>query len=148
MLVPPGESVQRTCGEEAAVSAMGERFLILEETADALDVIDPELAVQFRLVNGLPRQPREELSAALAVSGPETSTSLPNRHEIRMDVGTAQISSGCSCGEWTSAVAWDEVDTMVIRIREHLGSVPASTEDGITETVSPNAPSGAEQQVG
>ena len=36
------------------MSAMGERFLILEETADALDVMDPELARQFRLVNGLP----------------------------------------------------------------------------------------------
>ena len=40
------------------MSAMGERFLILEETADALDVIDPELATKFRLVNGLPGPPQ------------------------------------------------------------------------------------------
>ena len=46
MLGSPGQSpVRTTSAEEAAMSAMGERFLLLEETADALDVIDPELAV-------------------------------------------------------------------------------------------------------
>ena len=44
------------------MSAMGERFLILEETADALDVIDPELATKFRVVNGLPVQPGDGVS--------------------------------------------------------------------------------------
>ncbi len=116
------------------MSAMGEQFLILEETADALDVIDPELAVQFRLVNGLPRQPRQELLGASAAPEPEATSAATPHHEIRMDVGDRQIRSDCSCGAWTSVVAWDEIDTIVTQIREHLGSVQASTGDGITAT--------------
>lgn len=42
--------------EEAPMSAMGEQFLILEETAEALQSFDPELAKQFRIVNGLPNR--------------------------------------------------------------------------------------------
>ncbi len=132
-----------TWGEEAVVSAMGERFLILEETADALDVIDPELAVQFRLVNGLPGP--DERSESLGARPPEPSTTPPKPHEIRMDVGADQITSDCSCGTWTSAVDGDDIDTMVIQIRQHLGSVHASSEDGI---LAAGPPTGAQTQVG
>ena len=46
------------------MSAMGDRLLLLEDTADALDAIDPELANQFRLVNGLPDGYLEALTRA------------------------------------------------------------------------------------
>ena len=39
-------------------------------------------------------------------------------------------------------------DTMVSQIREHLGSVQASTEDGIEATGSPMATTGVEKRVG
>ena len=135
------------------MSAMGERFLILEETADALDVIDPELAVQFRVVNGLPRQPRDELSTGPGPTGPSSSElkrapAPPKHHEIRMDVGDHHIQSVCSCGEWTSAVGWDEIDDMVARIRDHVGAVGVSSPDGITATEPSVSASGAEKRVG
>ena len=148
MLGVPGQRYRKTCGEEAAVSAMGERFLILEETADALDVIDPELAVQFRLVNGLPGGPRDVLPESFDAPELETSATPPKPHEIRMDVGARQITSDCSCGAWASAVDWDDIDTMVIKIREHLGSVQASSGDGIQATGSPNSQTGVEEQAG
>jgi hypothetical protein len=126
---------------------MGERFLILEETADALDVIDPELAVQFRLVNGLPAPQREALPGS--VDAPQLERSSPSvSHEIRMDVGARQIASDCSCGAWSSAVDWDDIDSLVIEIRGHLGSVQASSEDGIVATGSPSAATGVEKRVG
>jgi len=130
------------------VGAMGERFLILEETADALDVIDPELAVHFRKVNGLPRQAFDELPVGLGAPDPAASMGPPDRHEIRMDVGDRHIRSDCSCGAWTSVVEWDEIDTMVMQVREHLGSVQASTEDGIKEAASPVGPSAVAKRVG
>ncbi len=133
------------------MSAMGERLLILEETADALDVIDPELAVHFRVVNGLPRDPSKEMAAVepgSARSGP--SQGPPRRHEMRMDVGEYRIRTECSCGEWASAVDWDEIDEMVVRIREHVGSAPASTApgEGIPAVGSPSRPVVAEKRVG
>lgn len=131
--------------KEAAVSAMGERFLILEETADALDVIDPELAVQFRVVNGLPRRPREEMAAGGSAPELKASVSPPKRHEIRMDVGDHHVRSDCTCGEWTSEVDWDGIDTMVVQIREHLGSVHATSDDGVTTTA---ASTRSEKRVG
>jgi hypothetical protein len=105
------------------MSAMGERFLILEETADALDVIDPELAVHFRTVNGLQRvAPEELLPGAAALSEP---SAVASHHEIRMDVGDDHIRSDCSCGAWSYTVGWDEIDVMVAQVREHVGSARA-----------------------
>jgi hypothetical protein len=109
---------------------MGERFLILEETADALDVIDPELAVQFRVVNGLPA--REEMAVGANAPASAEPMSPASRHEIRMDVGDLQIRCACACGAWLSAVDWDDIDTMVAQIRGHLGSVRGTSDDGIT----------------
>jgi len=134
--------------KEAAVSAMGERFLILEETADALDVIDPELAAQFRMVNGLPRQAAEEPVTRPGAPELRASQGLPKRHEIRMDVGDQQIRTDCTCGEWSSAVKWDEIDTMVVQIREHLGSVYATSGDGITTPTASISPTVSEKRVG
>lgn len=130
------------------MSAMGERFLILEETADALDVIDPELAAQFRVVNGLPKQPQEELSRPLGPVGSTAPGGPPRHHEIRMDVAGHRINSDCSCGEWASSVQWDDIDTMVLSVRHHLGSLQASTADGIGATGSPVSSTGAEKRVG
>jgi hypothetical protein len=127
---------------------MGERFLILEETADALDVIDPELAVQFRAVNGLPRQPREDTATGPSAAELDAPMGTPRRHEIRMDVGDQQIRTDCTCGEWSSAVEWDEIDTMVVEIREHLGSVHAISHDGIAATPSSLSPTVTEKRVG
>ncbi len=135
------------------MSAMGERLLILEETADALDVIDPELAVQFRLVNGLPRDPSKELpsglrSAQLRSAHPESSVGPLGHHEMRMDVGEYQIGAECSCGEWACAFDWDEIDEMVVRIRGHVGSMPASTGDGIPAVGSETPPAAVEKWAG
>ncbi len=130
------------------MSAMGERFLILEETADALDIIDPELAVQFRVVNGLPKQPREEMPVGPGAPELPPPSDPPRRHEIRMDVGDQQIRSDCSCGAWASAVDWDQIDTMVVQIRRHLGSVQASTQDGIMAAGLPASPTAEENAVG
>lgn len=130
------------------MSAMGERLLILEETADALDVIDPELAVHFRVVNGLPRDPRKELPARSRSARTEPPARPPKLHEMRMEVGEYQIRTECSCGEWNDAVAWDEIDEMVNRIRDHIGSAPSSTGDGIWAVDSSTSPAAAEKRVG
>jgi hypothetical protein len=129
------------------VSAMGERFLILEETADAFDVIDPEMAVQFRVANGLPTQPRE-VTAELTAPELIGSMSPAKRHEIRMDVGEHQIRCDCTCGAWHSAVDWDEIDTMVAQIRRHLGSVHATSDDGITAAATSVSPTDSEKRAG
>ncbi len=130
------------------MSAMGERFLILEETADALDVIDPELAVQFRMVNGLPKPAPVEQAPGPGAPELEVSPGPPKRHEIRMDVGDRQIRTDCACGEWSSVVEWDEIDTMVVQIREHLGSVYATSDDGITAPNASDSPTVTEKRVG
>ena len=124
------------------MSAMGERFLILEETADALDVIDPDLAVQFRVVNGLPDRPQAETAAGLP--GPERPT---NRHEIRMDVGDRQIRCDCTCGTWHAEVDLVEIDTMVAQVRGHLGSVHATSDDGIPAAAT-STPAASERRAG
>jgi hypothetical protein len=134
--------------KEAPVSAMGERFLILEETAEALDVIDPELAVQFRVVNGLPGQPREEMEAGPTAPELMGSMSLAESHEIRMDVGDHQIRCDCTCGAWHCEVDWDEIDTMVAQIRGHLGSMRATSDDGITAAAPSVSPTICENLVG
>ena len=102
------------------MSAMGERFLLLEETADALDVIDPELARQFRLVNGLP-------FAGLGVAWPGQSSSIPpggvaTGHAASIDEGPDGIRVACSCGDWHAEVGWDEIDELVVAARAHFGS--------------------------
>ena len=130
------------------MSAMGERFLILEETADALDVIDPELATKFRVVNGLPFQPREELADGSTPAESKGSGRTATSHEIRMDVGDSQILCDCTCEAWSSAFDWDEIDTMVVQIREHLGAVRATSGDGITATPAPVSPRLYEKRVG
>jgi len=130
------------------VSAMGERFLILEETADALDVIDPELATKFRVVNGLPIEPREELAEGSTPPEFEGWERPVTSHEIRMDVGDRQIRCDCTCETWSSAFDWDEIDTMVVQIREHLGAVRATSGDGIAATPAPASPRLSEKRVG
>jgi hypothetical protein len=110
---------------------MGERFLILEHTADALEVIDPELASHFRVVNGLPNPASHQVQAEPIASLPEPSGGLPQQHDIRMDVGEHRILADCSCGGWTSEVGWDEIDQLVTRVRDHVGPGLGSTEHGI-----------------
>ena len=130
------------------MSAMGERFLILEETADALDVIDPELATKFRVVNGLPIEPREEMAGGPAPAEFMGSECPATDHEIRMDVGDRQIRCECTCEAWGSAFDWDEIDTMVVQIRAHLGAVRATSGDGITATPALVSPRLSEKRVG
>jgi hypothetical protein len=108
------------------MSAMGERFLILEETADALDVMDPELARQFRLVNGLPGLPTNEVASGQ--EPPASSEALPRQHRIHMDDDADGILVECSCGDWSAAVGWDEIDELVAAVREHL-----ATQDTLDE---------------
>jgi hypothetical protein len=100
------------------MSAMGERFLLLEETADALDVIDPELARQFRLVNGLP-------FAALGVGGPQRFDppfGVATGHAASIEEGPDGIRVACSCGDWHAEVGWDEIDDLVVAARAHFGT--------------------------
>ena len=100
------------------MSAMGERFLLLEETADALDVIDPELARQFRLVNGLP-------FAALGVGGPERFDppfGVATGHAASIEEGPDGIRVACSCGDWHAEVGWDQIDDLVVAARAHFGT--------------------------
>jgi hypothetical protein len=110
------------------VSRMGERFLVLEETAVELDGIDPELGNRFRMANGLPDPGPSPVGRSGASLEPTTSAD----HEIRMVVGDDDVRAECRCGHWSSAVDWDRIDTMVIRIRDHLGTDAATSDDGIT----------------
>jgi hypothetical protein len=130
------------------VSAMGERFLILEDTADALDVIDPELAVHFRTVNGLPKRARDEMTDWSIGAAPEPPVAPSRHHEIRMDVGDDHIRSDCSCGEWSNSVGWDEIDVMVAHVRDHVGSAQASSGNGIATRTPSTSPAAADKRVG
>ena len=130
------------------MSAMGERFLMLEETADALDVFDPELATHFRMVNGLPRWSRDERPVGSDPTDLELPATPFGHHEIWMDVGDTHIRSVCSCGEWSDSVGWDEIDTMVVHVREHVGPGRASSGDGIAEADSSESGPGAGTRVG
>ncbi|MGD0312139.1 MAG: hypothetical protein ABSC90_06735 [Acidimicrobiales bacterium] len=122
------------------MSAMGERFLILEETADALDVMDPDLARQFRFVNGLHLRPEE----VLAETEPRLSSGpLPRQHRIRMDEDVDGILVECSCGDWSTAVGWDGIDELVIAVRDHLAAQDTLDEAvliGGNASVAPEAP--------
>lgn len=100
------------------MSAMGERFLLLEETADALDVIDPELARQFRLVNGLP------FAGSAGVASPELigpSWLGTTAHAASIEEGPDGIRVACSCGGWRAEVGWDEIEDLVVAARAHFG---------------------------
>ena len=125
---------------------MGDRFLILEDTAEALAEIDPDLATRFRVVNGLPQQAG---AGARSIDPDATGPMDPaTRHEIRMDVGDRQIQCDCICGVWSSVVDWDEIDQMVVQIREHLGPVDAMTRDGITATSTSFSATTSEKRAG
>ena len=128
------------------MSAMGDRFLILEDTAEALAEIDADLATRFRVVNGLPQHAGAGApSAGHRAEGPMDPAT---RHEIRMDVGDRQVHCDCICGTWSSVVDWDEIDQMVVQIREHLGPVDAMTRDGITATSTSFSATTSEKRAG
>lgn len=126
------------------MSRMGERFLVLEETAVGLDGIDPELGNRFRIANGLPG-PSSPAAGGAASPGSPTSAGPAEGHEIRMVVGDQDVRAECTCGHWSSEVDWDGIDTMVIRIRGHLGSNDATSNDGITAKAPPGL---SERRVG
>jgi len=127
------------------VSKMGERFLVLEETAVELDGIDPQLGNQFRITNGLPQAAPSEAAGTGASLGSTSSAGPPEGHEIRMAVGDQDVRAECSCGQFASEVDWDGIDTLVVRIREHLGSDEATSDDGIPAKVPSRLP---ERKVG
>jgi hypothetical protein len=110
---------------------MGERFLVLDEAAAALDDIDPGLAEQFRTMNGLPGPGRTREAVGASVPKSRPSPTPTESHEIRMVVGDDDVRCDCSCGAWTSEVELDGIDAMVFQIRQHLGSEHATSEDGI-----------------
>jgi hypothetical protein len=110
--------------EESAMSAMGDRLLLLEDTADALDAIDPDLGNQFRLVNGLP----DGYSAAVSRAGPLPPDPIgpaPAAHVASVEDGPDGVRVACSCGRWQADVGWDEIDDLVVAARAHF-----ATEDG------------------
>jgi hypothetical protein len=100
------------------MSAMGERFLLLEDTADALDVIDPELARQFRLVNGLPYP---GLGGVPLPERLDPSWRMGAGHAASIDESPDGIRVDCSCGGWHASVGWDEIDDLVVAARAHFG---------------------------
>jgi hypothetical protein len=123
-------------GEESAMSAMGERFLLLEDTADALDAIDAELARQFRLVNGLPAVGSD------ADPGPGNGEpGFPGVHVASISEDDDGIRVECSCGAWRAEVGWDEIDDLVLAARTHFGVESGSVLDEATRILS--APFGA-----
>jgi hypothetical protein len=101
------------------MSAMGDRFLLLEQTADALDVIDPELARQFRLVNGLPFVGFQPVDRPAGVEVPLLG---PSAHVASIDEDAEGIRVDCSCGAWRAEVGWDEIDDLVVAARLHFGT--------------------------
>lgn len=101
------------------MSAMGERFLLLEETADALDLIDPELARQFRLVNGLPFVGLDGVALPERL---DPSWGVATGHAASIAEGPDGIRVACSCGEWRAEVGWDEIDDLVVAARVHFGT--------------------------
>ncbi len=103
------------------MSAMGERFLLLEMTADALDGIDPGLATQFRFVNGLPLVGAETIGPDDGLGLLELPADGAAEHVASMDEGPDGIRVSCSCGRWSAAVDWDEIDELVVEARAHFG---------------------------
>ena len=59
-----------------------------------------------------------------------------------MVVEDRDVRADCTCGQWSTEVDWDGIDTMVIRIREHLGSEDATSDDGIPRRRRQGSPSG------
>lgn len=113
------------------MSAMGERFLLLEDTADALDTIDPDLARRFRLVNGLP--------SAGAGAQPEPGIAepgFPGVHVASIDEDAAGLRVECSCGGWRAEVGWDEIDDLVVAARSHFGVESGSILDEASRILS------------
>ncbi len=119
------------------MSRMGERFLVLDEAATALDGIDQALAEQFRTTNGLPGPSRTQEAAGEVTLESGTPATPADGHEIHMVVGDDDVRCDCSCGAWTSKVDLDGIDAMVLQIRQHLGSGYATSEDGITAQALP-----------
>jgi hypothetical protein len=109
------------------MSAMGDRLLLLEDTADALDAIDPELANQFRLVNGLPDGYFEAVNRAGGAEPTDADASAT--HVASVDDGPDGIRVSCSCGQWQAAVGWEEIDDLVEAARTHFTTVGASILD-------------------
>jgi hypothetical protein len=99
------------------MSAMGDRLLLLEDTADALDTIDPELANQFRLVNGLPDG---YFDAANRAGRLDRSSDGPGTHVASIDDGPDGVRVTCSCGRWQADVGWAEIDDLVVAARSHF----------------------------
>ena len=89
------------------------------------------LAEQFRITNGLPAPApvggcrRRGVARVDGVGGPAEG------HEIRMAVGDRDVRCRLLLRAWASEVDWDGIDTMVVRIRQHLGSVTPPPSDGI-----------------
>jgi len=108
------------------MSRMGERFQVLDRTAAALDVLAPELAEQFRTTNGLPYP--TTAPTALRVAAAERP--VPE-HEIAMTVVGGIVRSSCSCGSWASVVGVDDVGSMVVAVRVHLGGAAATSGGGL-----------------
>ncbi len=125
------------------MSRMGERFLVLDEAAAALDGIDPGLADQFRLTHGLPGPTGAH--RVVTEAGSPAAADREVDHEIRMAVDDGAIRCDCTCGMWSTEVDLDAVDTMVVAIRRHLGSAPATSDDGIRST---STSTSAERRVG
>lgn len=102
------------------MSAMGDRLLILENAADALDVIDPELAKQFRLVNCLPFVDLESVARPGQID-PLWLTPGPHAHTASIEEIPDGFRASCSCGGWSAEVGWDEIDALVLTARGHFG---------------------------
>jgi hypothetical protein len=102
------------------MSAMGDRLLILEDAADALDVIDPELAKQFRLANCLPFV---DLESVVGPGGADPSWLEPGPHTASIEEIDQGFRASCSCGAWAAEVGWDEIDDLVMAARAHFGAL-------------------------
>jgi hypothetical protein len=121
------------------VSRMGDRFLVLEETAHALGSLDPALAQRFRLANGLPAEdhPDDPVSRAARGSGPADAR---GDHRIELEVGERSVRCACSCGAWATEVDAHRIDHLVRRIRAHLGSAAGRSDDGLPSGRRPAPP--------
>jgi hypothetical protein len=97
------------------MSAMGDRLLLLENTADELAAVDPDLARRFRQANGLPVADRPDVG--------------PGGHMASVDETPEGIRVACSCGRWNAEVGWDRIDELVVEAREHFGSEGGGVAD-------------------
>ena len=111
---------------------MGELFLELEEAADELDAMQPELGKRFRIANGLPLKDDPAEARDGSPTGTKAGPGGTDGHDIRMVVDDEAVRGACACGRFTAEVGLDEIDTMVLAIREHLGSAPATSDHMIS----------------